>query len=266
MFADVTSANVVGYSGLELPATGLNIGPAFVSVSGEDIDLTEITVEGYDKEIGTVGQVYVQTRTGGGSTDKIYQWIDFVEEPDEEEEEVEEAEEPTHYYGWFTYPAMVPVKKGDVKFAPGEGLWSTSTAKYRFQSSGEVETKEDIAINLPATGLTIANPTPVKVDLNKCYVDGYNKEIGTVSQIFVQTLTGGGSTDKIYQWIDFVEEPDEEEEEEEAEEPTHYIGWFTYPAMAPVADNTVTVEAGGGWWTTSTAKYDFVWPKVNLSK
>lgn len=240
MYGSIESANIVGYMQTELPSTGLSVGASFVPVAGEAIDLCDISVTGYKTE--SYADVQIQTLTGSGATDRTFEWYEYGEG----EEKV---------CGWFEYvdEDYVQLEKGDVLLTPGEGLWSVTMAEgLSLQSAGQVPTF-DIAIKLPSTGLTLANPSPVVVDLTACYVSGYKDE--TYADVQVQTLTGSGATDRTFEWYEYGEGED------------YVCGWFEYvdEDYVPLENGDVTIAPGAGVWSVTMAEgLSFVWPKVNV--
>ena len=130
MFADVTSANIVGYGPTVLPNSGLSVGPSFVSVSGEKIDLCDLKVTGYETVGETYGDVIVQTLTAGGGTDRTFLWYDYVD--------------GDRIVGWFEMledGSYVELEPNDVVMAAGEGLWSVTTASNLFFCWPKVDVK-----------------------------------------------------------------------------------------------------------------------------
>ena len=92
------SAIVVGYAPAELQKNGLTAGTCFIPVSGADvIDLTELTVTGYEGD--TKAKVEVQTLNDAGGTVASYYWYDYVNNKgkhiigwmDDEDEIIEEG-------------------------------------------------------------------------------------------------------------------------------------------------------------------------------
>ena len=210
-------------------------------------DLTDVKVVGYQPgEDGALGAVQVQTLDGGGSTQDIYVWLDFTDD-----------DAGVIYYGWYNGDTYEALESGVVTTAVGEGLWSVTMASgLSLQASGEVATAADIPLALPADGLTIANPTPVTVDLINCYVNGYDAGgDGALGAVQVQTLDGGGSTVDIYVWLDFTDD----------DAGVTYYGWYNGDTYEPLTPGTVTVAPGEGLWSVTMADdLNFVWPKVDL--
>ena len=242
--AEISSANIVGYGPTTLPADGLSVGPSFVTMSASGVyDLMDVSVVGYDDS--SLGDVQVQTLTGSGGTDKTYAWFDYVD--DESGDRIKGWFDPDHDYE--------PLERGVVTIAVGEGLWSVTMASgLSLQTAGQVATDADIPLALPADGLTIANPTPVEVDLFDCYVNGYDEV--SLGDVQAQTLTGSGGTDKTYAWFDYVDD----------ESGDHIYGWFDPDHdYEPLEEDSVTVAPGEGLWSVTMANgLNFVWPKVDL--
>ena len=129
-FSDVTSANIVGYMNRDLEATGLALGPSFVNVSGEDMDLVDISVTGYEPydyekdEGGAQGDVQLSTLLAGGDSDVTYKWYDYTKRAESPDEDVV-------MYGWYktVNRKYVLCAKDEVVLAPGEGLWTNTMAE-----------------------------------------------------------------------------------------------------------------------------------------
>lgn len=230
VYGSIESANIVGYTQAELQEFGLTAGAAFIPVSGQNFDLTDLSVTGYDAEEGTDSEMYVQTLDEYGRTVASFFWVD-----------VEDVK------GWFNEDGE-QVAAGDVTFQAGEGLWSFCDFEgFGLQSAGQVP-QSDVAVILQEFGLSIANPTPVAVDLTKCVVTGYDTEEGSDSEMYIQTLDEYGRTVASYFWVDV----------------DGVIGWYNEDGEE-VAEGDVVVQPGAGLW--SFCDYDgfnFVWPKVSL--
>ena len=73
------------------------------------VDLIELKPTGYDTEAGTIGEIFIDILTPGGTTEVQYEWV-----------ELDGEFEP----GW--YCDYVPVEEGDCTFAPSAGMWVTA--------------------------------------------------------------------------------------------------------------------------------------------
>ncbi len=167
----------------------MTVGACFVPVNGKTIDLTELKVTGYDTT--TEGAVSVQTLDEYGKTKKTYYYYDAPSDG---------------LLGWLD-GEDVEVAKGDVTIQPGEGLWCMSpSAGFGIQATGIVPTS-DIAIKLPSEGgLSVANPTPVSVDLTDIDATGYDTTVDMEGKIYVQVLDEAGRTKATYYYYDVPSE------------------------------------------------------------
>ena len=131
VFANVESKNVVGYGPTTLPNSGLSVGPSFYSVSGEKIDLYDLTVTGYEETtVETYGDVVVQTLLAGGATDRTFTWYDYTD--------------GDRIVGWFEITAdgeYLPLEADDVVMGAGEGLWSSTSVTDLFFGWPKVDIK-----------------------------------------------------------------------------------------------------------------------------
>ena len=240
----IESANIVGYGPTDLNGSGLSVGASFVPVTaGDKIDLMDIKVTGYEDE--AYGPVQIQTLTEAGGTARTFLWYEYGE-----------GEE--YVCGWYEQDEegnFTQLEAGDVTIYPGEGLWSVSEADtYKLQSAGSVEITADILTPLNGSGLTIANPTPVAVDLVNCYVAGYEDE--AYGPVQVQTLTEAGGTARTFLWYEYGE----------GEE--YVCGWYEQDEEGNFTEleaNDIVLTPGEGLWSVSeSSDFKFAWPKVAL--
>jgi hypothetical protein len=85
------------------------MGAQFAAVAGSAIDLTSVTVTGYDKESGTEADVKVQSLDYRGKGGMTYSFYDV----------------PGELFGWLD-SFDEPVEEDAVLVQPGEGLWVSS--------------------------------------------------------------------------------------------------------------------------------------------
>ncbi len=222
------SANVVGYASAELQESGLTAGACFVPITGSNFDLNDLSVTGYEES--TEADLQIQTLDEFGRTVAIYSYYDV----------------PGELTGWLDENDE-EVAVGTVTFQAGEGLWTYCTiAGLGLQSAGQVPTSA-VTVTLQESGLSIANPTPVNVDLTDTYVTGY--EDSTEADVVVQTLDEFGRTVAIYSYYDV---------------PGELTGWLD-ENDEEVAVGTVVVKPGEGLWSYCTADgFSFVFPGVTL--
>jgi len=115
------SANVVGYSEVGLRAGSKGVGGCFATITTSGVDLSKVTVTGYNTEDGSEDEVYAQTLDAQGKLVDLYNWIDVS---------YEEEGETITLYGWMNADGdLIEDETVDVK--AGEALWVNSTsAKY----------------------------------------------------------------------------------------------------------------------------------------
>ena len=230
----------MGYSNGDLREGFKAAGAQFVPVSGTTIDLTDITVTGYNKEEGTAEEVSVQTlNKNGGMVDKYY-WYDAVDGSDV-------------YYGWLNGATSEFVNPGEVLFNVGDGLWvDAPSSDFKLQSAGQVMSAS-AAVTLREGFKMVANPTPVAADLTEITVTGYDEVEGTAEEVSVQTLNkNGGMVDKYY-WYDAVDGSDV------------YYGWLDGATSEFVEEGDVEVGAGEALWVDApSTDYKLVLPGVTL--
>ena len=228
MADSLVSSSVVGYQSAELQQYGLTAGACFVPVTGSTFDLTDLKVTGYDE--ATEGDVQIQTLDEYGRTVANYTYYDV----------------PGELTGWLDSDDN-EVEVGDVTFQAGEGLWSYSLDDgFGLQSAGMVPTTP-VAVTLQQYGLSVANPTPVDVDLTQITVGGY--EEATEGDVQVQTLDEYGRTVANYTYYDV---------------PGELTGWLDADDNE-VEVGDVVVKPGEGLWTYSLDDgFTFIFPGVNL--
>ena len=101
---------MVGYAAGDLREGFKAAGAQFVPVSGQKVDLTSISVTGYNKEEGTEEEVSVQTLNRNGGMVNQYYWYDVVDGEDV-------------YYGWLDADSGEFIEEESVMVGAGEALW-----------------------------------------------------------------------------------------------------------------------------------------------
>ena len=206
----------------------MTAGACFIPVQGSTFDLTDLKVTGYEES--TEADIQIQTLDEYGRTDKTYFYYDV----------------PGELTGWLDEDDN-EVAVGDVTFQAGEGLWTYSKdAGFGLQSAGQVPTSS-VSVTLQEYGLSIANPTPVNVDLTATYIGGY--EESTEADVQVQTLDEYGRTVDTFFYYDV---------------PGELTGWLDADDNE-VEVGDVVIKPGEGLWTYSKADgFTFVFPGVTL--
>lgn len=228
----IESANIVGYATGGLRAGNKAVGAQFAAISGTTIDLTDIKVTGYDPEAGTAADVYVQGLDASGYGTGSYYYYDV----------------PGELTGWLD-SADTLVEPGTVVLAAGEGLWvSAPNTSFGLQTGGQVP-MTGIAVALRQGNKLVANSTPVAVDLTAIAVTGYDPEVGTAADVYVQGLDASGYGTGSYYYYDV---------------PGELTGWLD-SADEIVEASTVMIGAGEALWVSApSTSYSLVLPGVTL--
>ena len=240
------SANVVGYSEVGLREGSKGVGACFAPITGNDVDLTDVIVSGYNRDDGSEDQVYAQTLDESGKTIDMYYWIDVS---------YEEDGETVTLYGWMNAAGDL-IEKGDVVLPLGDGLWVDAPSEdFKLNFNGEVE-KDGVSASLRAGSKMVSNPLPLAVDINSVVVKGYNIEDGSEDEVYAQTLSASGKTVDMYYWIDVSYE-------EDGETITLY-GWMN-AAGDLLEDDSVKINAGEALWVDApSTDYTLEFPKLSL--
>ena len=231
---------IVGYSNGDLREGFKAAGAQFVPVSGTTIDLTDITVTGYDKEEGTEEEVSVQTLNKNGGREDLYLWYDVTDGSDV-------------YYGWLDADSGEFIAAGDVNLNVGDGLWvNAPSSEYKLQSSGQVMSASAI-VTLREGFKMVGNSTPIAVDLTDITVTGYDEEEGTEEEASVQTLNKNGGREDLYLWYDVTDGSDV------------YYGWLDADSGEFIEEGDVEVGAGEALWVNApSTDFKLVLPGVTL--
>ncbi len=224
----VESANIVGYASAELQEYGLTAGACFIPVSEQKFDLLDLKVTGFEEY--TEADVYVQTLDEYGRTVNTYYYYDI----------------PGELTGWLDGDDN-EVARGDVEFQAGEGLWMFCNADgFGIQSAGTVP-QTGVAVELQQYGLSVANPTPVNVDLNDITITGFEEY--TEADVYVQTLDEYGRTVNTYYYYDI---------------PGELTGWLDGDDNE-VERGNVVLKPGEGLWSFCNADGFYLnFPGVDL--
>jgi hypothetical protein len=122
----------------------------------------------------------------------------------------------------------------------------SSSDGFGMQSAGTVPTT-GVAVTLQEDGLSVANPTPVNVDLNDITITGFEEY--TEADVYVQTLDEFGRTVNTYYYYDI---------------PGELTGWLDGDDNE-VARGDVVLKPGEGLWTVSSSDGFFLnFPGVDL--
>ena len=209
------------------------VGSSFAGINSDKaIDLTSLSVKGYDVEDGDDGTVFVQFLTAAGRADgSSYTWMDLPGEFDP---------------GWYD-DDYEPISKGDVTIKAGDGLWTNGDPDFTIDFAGEV-IQDGAALPLRTGFKALCNPVPTAVDLTDCWVTGYDAEDGDDGTVFVQFLTAAGRADgSSYTWMDLPGEFDP--------------GWYD-DDYEPISKGDVVLNPGDGMWVSGNVGFTLNFPAL----
>ena len=221
VFADVTSANVVGYQEIETNAGATDftmLTPTFLSVaSDKDCTLADLKVTGYTGE--TKGDFVLRTLNVDGSSNKQYYWVETASKT----------------AGWYASKlgSAIPGGPESVAIDAGQGLWCT-TKGYKLVPCGAVgQSLIEYETNSGDSFTAVGNCTPVDITLDKLTVTGYAGE--TKGDFVLRTLNVDGSSNKQYYWVETASKT---------------AGWYASKlgSAIPGGPESVTIKAGQGLW------------------
>ena len=247
----VESANVVGYMETDLEDKADNpsstFGAAFVPVTGDVVDLSDLKVSGYTGSVA--GGVEAQTLDEYGDSDRLFQWLDGTVGK-------------ITLYGWYEDGDAGSLhddmdEDDRVRIQPGSGLCIfVDDPSMKIQSAGQVP-QTDVSVEMVADeGILVVNPTPVDVDLSDTRIAGYTGSVA--GGVELQTLDEYGDSDRIFQWLDGT-----------VGKITLY-GWYEDGDAGSLHDDfddedKVIFKPGqGAMMFIENQDYEFVWPRVTL--
>lgn len=233
-FADVTSANVVGYNTAKTVSGFQGAGTCFMAI-GKTGTMADLQVTGYGDSYEDQNIQAVKLDTYGRDTGTKMYWVDADYGSD------------GVWYGWYNDGWDVDLNS--TPLASGEGVWFMSpNTDIKIQSSGEVN-NEVIPVTLVAGYQLCPNATPTTVKMNKAYMNGYGEgyEDQNIQAVKLDTF-GRDSGDKMY-WVDADYGSD-----------GVWYGWYNDGWDVELGENT-TLEPGEAVWLTSpTAGWTLNWP------
>ena len=174
MFADITSANVVGYKAEALREGFTMMTPCFVDVADDNtgLDLTKLIPSGdFASE-----DITIQTLTAEGRSDKFFSYY----KPRRGD------------FRWVDNDGN-DVAEGEVVFSPVQGLWVSGVDGASITPAGAVSTS-DRTITLREGFTPLGNFTAVALDLTSIVPGG---EIAS-EDVTIQTLTAEGRSDLFF--------------------------------------------------------------------
>ena len=218
VFADVTSANVVGYQEIGSNASGFTmLAPTFLGVGNtEGCTLKDLRVTGYEGECK--GKFVLQLLTSTGGDDGTYYWVD----------------KSGKTAGWYASAlgSAIPGGPESINIAAGRGMWCKGVGM-KLVPAGEV-CKALTEFDTNESGFTATgNSSPVDITLDKLTVTGYEGECK--GKFVLQLLTSTGGDDGTYYWVD---------------KSGKTAGWYASAlgSAIPGGPESVTITAGRGLW------------------
>ena len=247
VFADVTSANIVGYAeqSVDGVAGSIMITPNFLNVGDNDyITLNDITVSGYTANQS--GAIHVKVLNAGGGTEedetwgtKDFRWYD------------NSISGKGDKVGWYNKGGNTKVDAKSIKFYRGDALWVTRKAGFSLQISGQVYTADKMTCSIDgvAGSIGIGNPYHDTIDLYDIVVKGYTSNQS--GAIHVKVLNAGGGTEedetwgtKDFRWYD-----------NSISGKGDKVGWYNKGGNTKIEKGQVTFPAGQGLWVTRKAGF-----------
>ena len=295
VFADVSSANVVGYLNQTAYADGHSMQtPTFANPGTlKKYTLADLSVDGYVRPHFTGGSwrdgcpggyFILKFLKNTGKSDAEYYWIDYKFGFSEETPML--VQEPG-WYKWLyysedddedIYEKLTPAELAEASFDQGQSFWVLGTGK-QLVAAGQV-TKQELVFTCNADGHSaIGNGMPVEYTLGDLSVDGYVKPHFTGGSwrdgcpggyFILKFLKNTGKSDAEYYWIDY-----KFGFSEEAPMLVQEPGWYkwlyysedddedVYEKLTPAELDEITVPAGQGFWVLGTGKQLIV-PGVSL--
>ena len=235
VLADVTSANVVGYHGVEsLTVDYRLIAPSFLGVGDENgqFSLKDLRGAGYTPswfdDLDNMcwidgcaeGQLRINTLNQNGIFERTFDWVDYKEGDDE-------ANPDVHGPYWAEvigddHVPLTDVETAAIKFDLGDALWVSGDGNcFQLQSAGQVTKKEVVVPSLEVDYCMAGNATAHDLTLAQIYGTGYKPswfdDIDNMcwidgcaeGQVRLNTLDPNGIFLRTFDWIDYKEGDDE---------------------------------------------------------
>ena len=189
MFADVTSANVVGYNNNVATASGTTYqGPVFVALG--DGKLGDLKVTGYKGFVASEMVTISKITDTGAARDGIV-WIDYSD---------------MGLYGWYKTDWMTKFEDcNDLPLTAGESLkvqFQSGAVGWALQNAGEVAL-EGVPVKLVSGTQYLAAAVPRASTLGEIVVSGYPGGIVASEMVTISTITDTGAARDGIVWIDY---------------------------------------------------------------
>ena len=249
-FSDVTSANTVGYAGVDTLSSGNKlITPMFITVGSADGTFKLSDLKGdastYDGE--TYGDLMLTVLTSGGATA-------FFTEDDGIPELVGKAKQFAWYdtedqtAGWYDLNGEYVWPADKITFKAGQGFWTVGY-EVRLTSAGQVSLNEVSVKTLSSGNIAVGNPYPLPIKLSNMFADATSYDEETYGDLMLTVLTSGGAT------AFFTEEDGITELIGKAKQFAWYdtedqtAGWYDLNGEFVWPAEKIEFQIGQGFWT-----------------
>ena len=182
--ADVSSANTVGYMQNNLGENYTPAGASFVSIGTDGFKLSQLKVIGAPS--GTASKIQIQVLNSLGSATAYYNYYKGGRGAYATE-------------GWYSSTTLIDGSDAahEVVFPAGQGLWIKGVANLKYETSGEVLTR-NLSVTLGDNYTMVANPFAAPIKLSQLIIAGAPS--GTASKIQIQVLNSLGSATAYYNY------------------------------------------------------------------
>lgn len=234
--AEITSANIVGYTTIETRASGSTmLTPTFVGVTSDvqctlaDLSVTGYSAPSYDEEEeewvgGCNGAFVINFLTSTGTNEATYKWYDNGVKT-----------------GWYDGKgAAISGGAASVIIEAGKAMWIQGKG-YSLVSAGAVKATALVYATRSSGSTSCGNGLPVDTTLSKLTVNGYTAPsydeeeeewVGGCNGAFVlNILSSSGTNEATYKWYDNGVK----------------TGWYDGKGAAIDADSVI-IPAGQGFW------------------
>ena len=249
-FSDVSSANTVGYAGVDTLSGGNKvIAPMFISVSSADGTFKLSDLKGdpstYDGE--TYGDLMLTVLGPGGTAEKFTD-ADGVPELVGQVKKFAWYDTEDQEAGWYDLNGDVAWPGDKITFKASQGFWTVGYG-VRLTSAGQVSLNEVSVKTLSGGNVAIGNPFPVAIKLSNMFGDPESYDEETYGDLMLTILGPGGTAEKFtdadgvpalvgqvkkFAWYDT--------EDQEA-------GWYDLNGDVAWPADKIQFPIGQGFWT-----------------
>ena len=255
-FADVSSANVVGYVSRGTEVGGnVAVGASFVSVGTKKVNLVDIGVNPGGEGAAYYCTVVLQTLKTDGSTDKSYYYI----------YNKRHGGSQGGVAGWYFDDVgsedKLITRESGIEFEPGTGFWVQGAGKGLTLSGEVLISSTGVSVDTEIGGnVMVSNPYPFPVNLADIGVNVGGEGASYYCTVVAQTLKTDGSTDKSYYYI---------YNKRHGGSQGGVAGWYFDDVGSEdkliTRESNIILPAGGAYWVQGVGK-KIVFPAFTLDK